>query len=102
GPRGAPARHEPAGPLSPDGKTRYQGIPRPLGPTDPPPPMKRWSMAGWATLWLAVIALLTLTAYGVADHYFDSPWLAALAVALLVAPFVAWAGTPIELGQAAC
>ena len=31
GPGGAPARHEPAGPLSPHGKTRYQGIPGPSG-----------------------------------------------------------------------
>ncbi len=31
GPGRAPARHEPPGPLSPNGKTRYQGIPGPSG-----------------------------------------------------------------------
>ena len=52
-------------------------------------------MAGWATLWLGLIALATLTAYMVANHFVDSPWMAAVAAGLVITPLVAWAGTMI-------
>jgi len=57
--------------------------------------MKIGSMAGWATLWLGIAALLTLGAYGVARLYIDSPWMAAVAAGLVIVPFVAWAGSMI-------
>jgi nitrogen fixation/metabolism regulation signal transduction histidine kinase len=52
-------------------------------------------MAGWATLWLGLIALATLTAYMVANHFVGSPWMAAVATGLLITPLVAWGGTMI-------
>jgi two-component system nitrogen regulation sensor histidine kinase NtrY len=52
-------------------------------------------MAGWATLWLGIVALLTLTAYMVAKHYIASRWLAAVTTGLVMVPLVAWAGTMI-------
>jgi nitrogen fixation/metabolism regulation signal transduction histidine kinase len=57
----------------------------------------RWrhSMAGWATLWLGGIALLTLLAYVVAKHYIASRWMAAIATGLVITPLVAWAGSMI-------
>jgi nitrogen fixation/metabolism regulation signal transduction histidine kinase len=55
----------------------------------------RWrsSMAGRATLWLGSTALLGLIASGVAQRLVASPWLAAAIAALVLTPFVAWAGT---------
>ena len=50
-------------------------------------------MAGWATLWLGGIALLTLTAYVIAKHYIASRWMAAVTAGLVVTPIIAWAGT---------
>jgi two-component system, NtrC family, nitrogen regulation sensor histidine kinase NtrY len=57
----------------------------------------RWrhSMAGWATLWLGGIALLTLVSYVVAKRYIASPWMAAVAAGLVITPLVAWAGSMI-------
>jgi nitrogen fixation/metabolism regulation signal transduction histidine kinase len=52
-------------------------------------------MAGWATLWLGLIALATLAAYMVANHFVRSPWMAAVAAGLLITPLVAWGGTMI-------
>ena len=54
-----------------------------------------WSMAGWATLWLGGIALLTLVSYMVAKHFIASPWMAAVAAGLVITPLVAWAGSMI-------
>jgi nitrogen fixation/metabolism regulation signal transduction histidine kinase len=53
----------------------------------------RFSMAGWATLWLAVVALLGALAFTLAAHYIDSRWLAAVVSALALTPLIAWAGT---------
>jgi two-component system nitrogen regulation sensor histidine kinase NtrY len=50
-------------------------------------------MAGWATLWLGGIALLSVIAFAIAEHFLGSPWLAALATALAITPLVSWAGT---------
>jgi len=57
----------------------------------------RWrhSMAGWATLWLGGIALLTLLSYMVAKQYIASPWMAAVAAGLVITPLIAWAGSMI-------
>ena len=57
----------------------------------------RWrhSMAGWATLWLGGIALLTILSYMVAKQYIASPWMAAVAAGLVITPLVAWAGSMI-------
>jgi two-component system, NtrC family, nitrogen regulation sensor histidine kinase NtrY len=57
----------------------------------------RWrhSMAGWATLWLGGIALLSLLSYMVAKHYIASPWMAAVTAGLVITPLVAWAGSMI-------
>jgi len=52
----------------------------------------RHSMAGWATLWLGGIALAALGALTTARHFIDSPWMAAVAAALLLTPLVAWSG----------
>jgi len=57
--------------------------------------MKIGSMAGWATLWLGVVALLTLLAYGLAKIYIESPWMAAVVAGLVITPLVAWAGSLI-------
>jgi two-component system, NtrC family, nitrogen regulation sensor histidine kinase NtrY len=53
----------------------------------------KWSMAGWATLWLAVVAVLSVAAYMVAAHFIGSRWMAAVAAGLLIAPLVTWAGS---------
>ncbi len=50
-------------------------------------------MAGWATLWLAGIALLGALAHALAAHYIDSRGLAAAVTALVLTPLIAWAGT---------
>jgi len=52
-------------------------------------------MAGWATLWLGGIALLTLLSYMVAKRYIASPWMAAVTAGLVITPLVAWAGSMI-------
>ncbi len=52
-------------------------------------------MAGWATLWLGIVALLTLLAYAVAKHYIASAWMAAVVAGLVITPLVAWAGSMI-------
>jgi nitrogen fixation/metabolism regulation signal transduction histidine kinase len=59
----------------------------------------RWrsSMAGRATLWLGSTALLCLIAGSVAQHFVTSPWLAALIAALVLTPFVAWAGSVLAI-----
>jgi len=59
--------------------------------------MMRWrhSMAGWATLWLGGIALLTLLSYMVAKRYIASPWMAAVTAGLVITPLIAWAGSMI-------
>jgi len=50
-------------------------------------------MAGWATLWLGGVALLSLATYIVAQQFIASRWLAAVAAALVLTPVVSWAGT---------
>ena len=57
----------------------------------------RWrhSMAGWATLWLGGIALLTLLSYVVAKQYITSRWMAAVTAGLVITPLVAWSGSMI-------
>ena len=57
----------------------------------------RWrhSMAGWATLWLGGIALLTLLSYVVAKQYITSRWMAAVTAGLVITPLVAWGGSMI-------
>jgi len=57
----------------------------------------RWrsSMAGWATLWLGGVALLTLVSYVVAKQYIASRWMAAVTAGLVTTPLVAWAGSMI-------
>jgi PAS domain-containing protein len=52
-------------------------------------------MAGWATLWLGGIALLTLVSYVVAKQYIASRWMAAVTAGLVITPLVAWAGSMI-------
>lgn len=52
----------------------------------------RFSMAGWATIWLGSVTLLGVLVYGLAAHYIDSGWLSAAVAALVVAPLIAWAG----------
>jgi nitrogen fixation/metabolism regulation signal transduction histidine kinase len=53
----------------------------------------RFSMAGWATLWLAGIATLGVCLTLLASSFIGIPWLAGLMVALLLAPLVAWSGS---------
>src|SRR5262249_8132334 len=45
------------------------------------------------TLWLAAIAALGVCLTLISDHFIGIPWLAALIVALLLAPLVAWSGS---------
>ena len=52
-------------------------------------------MAGWATLWLGGIALLTLLSYVVAKQYITSRWMAAVTAGLVITPLVAWGGSMI-------
>ena len=54
-------------------------------------------MAGWATLWFGGVALLSLAASLVAQHFIDSRWMAAVAAALALTPMLAWAGTALTL-----
>jgi nitrogen fixation/metabolism regulation signal transduction histidine kinase len=53
----------------------------------------RYSMAGWATLWLSAVALLGALAYALATNYIASRWLAAAVAALLLVPLIAWSGS---------
>jgi two-component system, NtrC family, nitrogen regulation sensor histidine kinase NtrY len=53
----------------------------------------RFSMAGWATIWLGGTASLGALAYGIAAHFIESRWMAAVAAALVLTPVAAWAGT---------
>jgi len=57
-----------------------------------PLPIRKWSMAGWATLWLAGVALLGVCLALVANALLGIPWLAGLLTLLLLAPLVAWCG----------
>jgi nitrogen fixation/metabolism regulation signal transduction histidine kinase len=50
-------------------------------------------MAGWATLWLGGIALLSVTAYLTARYFIDSTWIALVATALVLTPLVSWSGS---------
>jgi len=50
-------------------------------------------MAGWATLWLAGIALAALAALAIARYFIESPWMAAVVAALVLTPLVAWSGS---------
>jgi two-component system nitrogen regulation sensor histidine kinase NtrY len=52
----------------------------------------RTSMAGWATLWLAGIAVLAVALALLALELIPIAWLALVLVALLMAPVVAWSG----------
>jgi len=49
-------------------------------------------MAGWATLWLAAMAVLGVCLTLAVGTFIDIPWLAGLLTALLLAPLVAWSG----------
>lgn len=61
-------------------------------------PMRwRFSMAGWATLWLGGIAVLGALVYGIAAHYTAYRWMAAVVAALVLTPVAAWAGTVMTL-----
>jgi nitrogen fixation/metabolism regulation signal transduction histidine kinase len=50
-------------------------------------------MAGWATAWLGGVALAALGALATARYFIESPWMAAVAAALVLTPLVAWSGT---------
>jgi nitrogen fixation/metabolism regulation signal transduction histidine kinase len=50
-------------------------------------------MAGWSTFWLGGVALAALGALATARHFIESPWMAAVAAALVLTPLVAWSGT---------
>jgi nitrogen fixation/metabolism regulation signal transduction histidine kinase len=50
-------------------------------------------MAGWATIWLAGIAILGVLLAIIARSFIETPWLAGAAAALPLAPLVAWSGT---------
>jgi len=52
----------------------------------------RTSMAGWATLWLAGIAVLSVALALLAMALIPIAWLALMLVALVMAPVVAWSG----------
>ena len=52
----------------------------------------KWSMAGWATLWLGGIAVFGVVLTLIARSFIPIPWLAGLLVALILAPLVAWSG----------
>jgi nitrogen fixation/metabolism regulation signal transduction histidine kinase len=54
-------------------------------------------MAGWATLWLGGVVLLSLAAHLIAQHFIDSRWMAAVAATLVLTPLLAWAGTALTL-----
>jgi nitrogen fixation/metabolism regulation signal transduction histidine kinase len=49
-------------------------------------------MAGWATIWLAGIAILGVLLAIIARSFIETPWLAGAAAALPLAPLVAWSG----------
>jgi two-component system nitrogen regulation sensor histidine kinase NtrY len=55
--------------------------------------MVRGSMAGWATAWLGGVAIAGLAALTIARYFIESPWMAAVAAALILMPLVAWSGT---------
>jgi nitrogen fixation/metabolism regulation signal transduction histidine kinase len=50
-------------------------------------------MAGWASLWLAGIAILGVVLTLLASHFIPIPWLAVSLVLLILAPVVAWGGS---------
>jgi nitrogen fixation/metabolism regulation signal transduction histidine kinase len=54
-------------------------------------------MAGWVTLWLGGVALATLLAYVVAQHYIESRWMALVVTGLVITPLVAWAGSLVAV-----
>jgi len=53
----------------------------------------KFSMAGWATVWLGGIALAALAAFAIAHHFIESWWMAAVVAALVLTPLVAWSGS---------
>ncbi len=52
-------------------------------------------MAGWATLWLGGVALVSLIAFFIAQQLITLRWLAAVAAALVLMPLISWAGTAL-------
>jgi two-component system, NtrC family, nitrogen regulation sensor histidine kinase NtrY len=54
--------------------------------------MVKWSMAGWATLWLGGVAALGILADFIARQFIATAWLAAVAAAIVVVPLAAWCG----------
>jgi two-component system nitrogen regulation sensor histidine kinase NtrY len=50
-------------------------------------------MAGWATLWLAGTALLSVFAYSLTLRFVSPPWMAGVVAFLALTPLTAWAGT---------
>src|SRR4051812_38239587 len=55
--------------------------------------MKKWSMAGWATLWLTATAIVSVVVFAMAWRLLDSLWLASIAATLAIALVGSWAGT---------
>jgi len=54
--------------------------------------MKKWSMAGWASLWLVVIGLTGIAAHFLARQLIETEWLAVILAMLAVVPLAAWSG----------
>src|SRR5687767_10749646 len=52
---------------------------------------RNWSMAGWATLWLGGMALVSPLVWFAAQLLITSRWIAAIVALLVVTPIVAWA-----------
>ena len=52
--------------------------------------MKKWSMAGWASLWLVVIGLTGIAAHFLARQLIEAEWLAVILAMLAVVPLAAW------------
>jgi two-component system nitrogen regulation sensor histidine kinase NtrY len=49
-------------------------------------------MAGWATLWLGAIALISPIIWFIAQRFIASRWIAVVVTLLVVTPVVSWAG----------
>jgi two-component system nitrogen regulation sensor histidine kinase NtrY len=49
-------------------------------------------MAGWATLWLGAIALISPIIWLIAQRFIASRWIAVVVTLLVVTPVVSWAG----------
>jgi two-component system, NtrC family, nitrogen regulation sensor histidine kinase NtrY len=54
--------------------------------------MAKWSMAGWATLWVGTAGLSGIAAHFLARQFIETEWLAAVLAILAIVPFAAWGG----------